>query len=195
MRWIWVRHGETADNRERRYLGHYDAPLTDRGKKQAKAAARRLEKETIHYVYTSDLERCRETAAIIASPHRLAVMEVPELRELNFGRWDRKTYEEIMQTDKQLAEKWYNNPYETAPPGGESLAELGNRVSRWLFALEKQMHPDETAVLVTHGGPIRWFLTGHVTGKPSAFWSVRGPGTGEIFIVDKHGQTWSSPSL
>ncbi|ERI07702.1 phosphoglycerate mutase family protein [Aneurinibacillus aneurinilyticus ATCC 12856] len=194
VRWIWVRHGETEDNRSHRYLGHYDAPLNERGKEQALAVADQLKNESITYIYTSDLLRCKETAHIIAQPQGMTVVETAALRELNFGRWDRKTYEEIMQANKSLAEKWYNNPYDVTPPEGESLAKLGDRVGRWLSDLEKRMLPTETAVLVTHGGPIRWFLAARISGNPDAFWSVRGPGTGDILITEKYGQTWRSSS-
>jgi alpha-ribazole phosphatase len=194
VRWIWIRHGETEENRNRRYLGHYDAPLTEYGRQQAFAAAERLMSEKIDYVYTSDLLRCRETAEIIAYSYGLQPICVPQLRELDFGEWDRKTYQEIMQTHRQTAEEWYNNPYSVSPPGGESLRQLGDRVGDWLCELEKKMHPNETAALVTHGGPIRWFLAAQVKGDPSAFWSAACPGTGGIFIVDKYRQTWVSPS-
>lgn len=195
VRWIWVRHGETEDNRSRRYLGHYDAPLNKQGREQAFAAAERLKNEPVTYIYTSDLLRCKETAHIIACSQKMTVVETAALRELDFGQWDRKTYEEIMRTHKSLAEKWYNNPYDVSPPEGESLYELGDRIGRWLSDLEERMLPTETAVLVTHGGPIRWFLAEYLLGDPGAFWSVRGPGTGDILITEKYGQTWRSSSL
>ncbi|AMA71903.1 MULTISPECIES: histidine phosphatase family protein [Aneurinibacillus] len=195
MRWIWVRHGETQENRERRYLGHYDAPLTARGRRQAEVVAERLSGERIDFIYTSDLLRCRETAEVIARVHGLYPFVAKELRELDFGKWDRKTYEEIMQRDKQLAKEWYNDPYTITPPEGESLQELGKRVDRWLLALQERMHPREIAVLVSHGGPIRWFLATWIMETPACFWSVKNLGPGEFFIAEKCGQTWIARSL
>ncbi|MBN6186764.1 histidine phosphatase family protein [Aneurinibacillus sp. BA2021] len=195
MRLIWIRHGETEENRARRYLGHYDAPLTARGREQAAAAALRLQGEHVHYMYTSDLVRCRETADLVARPHGMEPIAAPALRELDFGLWDRKTYEEIMRTHKSLAEKWYNHPYDTAPPNGESLRDLGHRLDTWLRKLTRQMMSDETAVLVTHGGPIRWFLAAHVVQDPEKFWSVAAPGTGSIIVVNKGRQKWTVSSL
>jgi alpha-ribazole phosphatase len=194
MRWIWVRHGETEENRLRRYLGHYDAPLNERGRDQAKKVARQLGGEKIDYIYTSDLGRCQETAEYIARQHGIVPLVVPELRELHFGEWDRKTYEEIMQTHPEIAGEWYNNPYDIVTPGGESLRQLGERVDRWLLTLEQSMQPGETAVLVSHGGPIRWFCATWLKRDTAAFWTVEGPGTGEFFIVNKCGQIWTSPA-
>ncbi|MFT9849084.1 histidine phosphatase family protein [Aneurinibacillus sp. REN35] len=195
IRLIWIRHGETEENRARRYLGHYDAPLTAFGREQAASAALLLQHETIHSIYTSDLIRCRETAAIVARPHDVEPRVVPELRELDFGAWDRKTYEEIMLTHKTLAERWYNNPHDVAPPNGESLRDLRNRLGVWLDALVGRMKPGETAVLVTHGGPIRWFLATYVAEDPQAFWSVTGPGTGSVIVTNKGRQKWMASSL
>lgn len=190
MRWIWMRHGETKENRERRYLGHYDAPLSPSGRQQAEAAAKLLAGEKITRVYTSDLLRCVETANIVCATRGLSPLKVRELRELDFGRWDCKTYEEIMNADPERAESWYNNPYITSPPGGETLAMLGERVDGWLRALFADMQAEETVLLVSHGGPIRWFQAVWLAGKPEDFWKMPGVKPASFIAVWYEGDNW-----
>ncbi|MCK9910505.1 histidine phosphatase family protein, partial [Microbacteriaceae bacterium K1510] len=107
MRWIWIRHGETAENNVGQYLGHYDVPLHQRGIVQATELAQALADEPISLVFSSDLIRAVETARIIGQRHGLEPAPVSALRELSFGRWERKTYDELMSTERELVERWY----------------------------------------------------------------------------------------
>ena len=185
-----MRHGETNENRERRYLGHYDAPLAPSGRQQAEATAELLAGERITRVYTSDLLRCIETTDIVCKTSNLSPVIVPALRELDFGNWDCKTYEEIMNEDPERAESWYNNPYITSPPGGETLAMLGDRVDDWLHELFADMKADETALLVSHGGPIRWFQAAWLARKPEDFWQMPGVQPAGFITVRYDGEMW-----
>ncbi len=63
---LLARHGETDWNRERRWQGHTDRPLTPRGREQARALAKRLDRVRLEAVYASDLTRARETAVAVA---------------------------------------------------------------------------------------------------------------------------------
>ncbi|MBX6395401.1 MAG: histidine phosphatase family protein, partial [Alicyclobacillaceae bacterium] len=83
-----VRHGETVWNREQRLQGHQDIPLTDKGREQARAVARRLSTEPWDLVYSSDLSRARETAEIIAKHCGVRVVTDPRLRERFYGRFE-----------------------------------------------------------------------------------------------------------
>src|ERR1051326_3352209 len=83
-----VRHGVTAWNAEGRWQGHTDVSLTDEGIAQAHGVARRLAKERVDAVWSSDLSRARMTAEIIAEHHRLPVATTPALREQRLGDWE-----------------------------------------------------------------------------------------------------------
>ena len=85
---LLARHGETDWNRARRWQGHADRPLTDRGRAQAAALGDRLANIALDAVYSSDLRRARETAEAVALPHGLDVIELPELREVDVGSWE-----------------------------------------------------------------------------------------------------------
>ena len=80
---IVVRHGQTQWNTERRFQGHHDSPLTQKGISQAEALARRLAKERLSALYSSDLGRARQTAELIAE-RMIALMEA-----MHGGRWKR----------------------------------------------------------------------------------------------------------
>lgn len=190
MKWIWVRHGQTAENQAGRYLGHYDAPLNQQGKEQAKNIANALADLSINKLFTSDLARALETAEMIAAKIGQTPVAVKELRELHFGRWDRMSYDELMQTDKYSLEKWYENPYAYSPPGGETLRQLGTRFDNWLQHQLDHVARDQTVAVVTHGGPIRWFLSRWLSGDETAFWSVPHVSCGEAIHTVWDGRRW-----
>ena len=79
-RFFLARHGETVWNRERKYQGQSDVPLTDEGRIQAKSLSERLKDEKIDVIYASDLGRTMETAEIIAEHHGRKVVPAPLMR-------------------------------------------------------------------------------------------------------------------
>jgi len=104
-------------------------------------------------VLSSDLRRCRILAETIAAKRNLTMEINPGWRELHFGEWENRTWDEIRREDPQRLAAWMDNYVEVAPPGGESFRQLQERV---LGALE-QLHraSDETIVVATHAGVIR----------------------------------------
>ncbi|MGB9792453.1 MAG: alpha-ribazole phosphatase [Thermacetogeniaceae bacterium] len=149
-----VRHGETLWNNAARYQGHTDIELSETGRKQAYALAKRLANENIDAIYASDLRRALETASILAVPHKLPVQALPELREINFGVWEGLTFEEIKTKYQDLAERWHNLPATVRIPGGETFEEVKERAYNTILKLV-QKHDPGTIIVVTHGGTIR----------------------------------------
>lgn len=139
-----VRHGETDWNREDRLQGHSDIPINETGRAQARAAAEKLKKQKVDVIYSSDLMRAMETAAIIH--HEIGCSQIIRsqlLRERFFGYGEGKTWPEVHQelphcrTIEQL-------------PEAESLADVQKRA----FTLLEQIihvHQGQSVVLVTHG--------------------------------------------
>ena len=95
MRMLLVRHAETDWNRERRFQGGRDVPLSATGREQAESAARLLAATPLAAVWSSPLARARDTAAIIAAPHGLEVQETAAFREMGFGEWEGLTHDEV----------------------------------------------------------------------------------------------------
>ncbi|WP_134684036.1 histidine phosphatase family protein [Brevibacillus migulae] len=190
MKWIWVRHGETEENRMRRYLGQADPPLNSTGVAQARYLAQRLSEWPITAVYTSDLQRCIQTATAISERHGLQPIACPALRELSFGRWEGKTYAEIMEEDREHAVKWYSDPFAVAPPAGETLKAFGDRIDRSLQGILATCAPHDTVLLVSHGGVIRWFQSKWIHGDPRRFWEVQAISHGDALVAHWDGSHW-----
>jgi broad specificity phosphatase PhoE len=150
-----LRHGDVGG--EGVLHGHVDVALTSRGEAQMERAARRLAEEPLTAVYASDLARAREGAAAVARARGLPVREDPAFRELHMGRWDARPYREVWRDEPALLEAWWADLEGFVLPGGESLAQLRDRVLPALRAVLAR-HPGETICLVAHGGVNRVIL-------------------------------------
>jgi broad specificity phosphatase PhoE len=149
---LLARHGETDWNQARRWQGHADRPLTDRGRAQAAALGDRLADIALDAVYSSDLRRARETAEAVALPHGLDVIELPELREVDVGSWEGLTRDEAEAKFPDGFRRWLAGG--TGWNDGETYAEMSRRV----LAVVEQIasdHEDGRILIVSHGGPIR----------------------------------------
>lgn len=146
-----VRHGETTWNRDTRVQGHTDIALSDKGRWQAARLAQALRDEPISAFYASDLSRARETALMAAQVHGKPVETHTGLRERAFGRFEGLTWAEIESLHPQDALAWRKRVPEFAPPGGESLLQLRERVLAAVHGIAAR-HPGEQLMLVAHGG-------------------------------------------
>lgn len=162
-----VRHGETAWNAERRLQGHIDIPLNPRGLSQAEATARSLARagERFAALYSSDLQRARQTADAVARTHGLAATHDTRLRERHYGVLQGLTFEEA---ERQQPQAWQHfkkrDPQVALDGGGESLHGLAARVQAALEEIAAR-HAGETVVVVTHGGVLD-IAHRLATGKP-----------------------------
>ncbi|HRA62492.1 MAG TPA: histidine phosphatase family protein [Burkholderiaceae bacterium] len=150
---VAVRHGETDWNASARIQGQRDIPLNDKGRWQAERAAQALlaAGEPLGAIYSSDLSRAHATAQAIASAHGMAVRGDVRLRERNFGEYEGHSFDELERLWPQDAARWRARDATWAPPGGETLITLGERIRAVTDALA-QRHPGEQIVLVAHGG-------------------------------------------
>jgi broad specificity phosphatase PhoE len=149
---LLVRHGETDWNRERRFQGHADPPLNDKGREQAHALAAELTGEGIELVYTSDLARARETAEIVAARLGADVLPLRDLREIDVGEWEGLTWPEIEERYPEGARSWHARGY--GWESGETYEQLGERVVAALRRIAAD-HPSQRVLVVGHGGTIR----------------------------------------
>ncbi len=149
---LLARHGETDWNRDRRWQGHADRPLTARGRAQAADLAARLADIPLDAIYASDLRRARETAEPVATAHGLELIQLPELREVNVGSWQGLTRDEAEARFPAGFQRWREGG--TGWEDGESYGEMSARV---LGAVERiaDEHLGGRVLIVTHGGPIR----------------------------------------
>jgi alpha-ribazole phosphatase len=157
VRLIVVRHGETLYNVQSRFTGQSDIPLSALGERQAAALGKRLAAEPLAAIAASDLRRARVTAQAIARYHKLPVQEEADLREMTFGAWEGSTYDEIMARDADLVQRWLSDPTIYAPPGGETVIQLLDRVVRALERWQTRC-PETTILWAVHGGVIEVLL-------------------------------------
>jgi probable phosphoglycerate mutase len=149
---LLARHGETDWNRERRWQGHTDRPLTPRGREQARALAERLVGTALEAVYASDLERARETAAAVAERQGLTVRTMPELREVDVGSWAGLTKSEAETRFPEAFRRWQQG--HTGWEDGETYEEMSERVIEAIRRIAAD-HPEGPVLVVSHGGSIR----------------------------------------
>jgi broad specificity phosphatase PhoE len=149
---LLVRHGETDWNRDRRFQGHADPPLNEKGRRQARALAEELAGGAIDIVYTSDLARARETAEIVAARLDTEVVALRELREIDVGEWQGLTWTEIEERFPEGAGNWHEHGQGWV--SGESYEQLGERILGALRRIAAD-HPAQRVLIVGHGGTVR----------------------------------------
>jgi probable phosphoglycerate mutase len=177
---LYIRHGETVWNRQRRVQGHRDSPLTANGWRQAERVARRLEAAFgpgLHdFVWqASPLFRAWQTAVVIAEavgfdPARIGHDD--RLREMTWGRWDGLTAAEIEAVDPDLWRARIADRWTVAPPGGgETQMDIVERARAWLGSLP----PGSRTLAVAHGALGRAVRTAFLGLEPAAMLEMDEP--------------------
>ena len=159
-----VRHGETAWNAEHRVQGQLDIPLNAVGHRQAKCVARALQGERFDALYSSDLQRTRQTIAPLAAVLGMAVTTDAGLRERHYGIFERLTYAEVKQTYPEDYARFAARDPEFGFRTGEKLKDFYARAVGALQAIAAR-HPGGQVLVVTHGGVLD-MLYRHVRGLP-----------------------------
>lgn len=152
---LLVRHGETTGESSIRLNGSTDVPLSDLGRAQMAAVRVHLAAFDVRDVLTTPLSRARESARI-ALP-AFEPVTVPELREIDFGAWERLTYAEVRERDpERYAEMLLGQP-EFRFPEGESREGFSTRVAgavhTWIGTTAPRF--DGIRVVVAHKGTVK----------------------------------------
>lgn len=147
---LLIRHGQTDWNVEGRYTGQADIPLNNTGREQAGEAAAQLRDAPPDVIYSSDLQRARETAEIIAREFTLGVHVDKRLREIDQGDWEGMLFPDIKQRFEREFERQRSDPLNVGPPGGETIGQVWERVVAAADDISHQ-HPHARVALVSHG--------------------------------------------
>jgi len=154
------------------YIGRGSNPdLSSEGREKAEKIAGTLSEEKPGRLYSSPLKRAWETITPTARRTGLDTFISEGFSEIDFGEWEGLGWKEIEQKDPDLWHSWLDNPWRIAPPGGETLKELQERVISSLNEIISS-HPGEKILIATHGGPIRVILGYALELEPAAFWSA-----------------------
>lgn len=181
LRLILIRHCETVDNAAHIVQGQTPGSLSDKGRKEALEIARKLDKENFDAVYSSDLARSFQTAAILMKSRKVPpIIPDPRLREQNFGIHEGKPLNLMLKQMLKAGADFTNFD----PKQGESAENFQKRINGVLENLKKK-HLGQTVVLVTHYGVINYLLFYLLGGKRR--FNI-GNGMITIINIDQNGQ-------
>ena len=190
-----VRHGETAWNINQVFRGRIDVALNETGLKQAELLARYLDGLKLDAIYSSPLKRALQTAEAIAKRSKLKVVIEAGITDLDFGKWQGLSHQEVSDTYRDLYSEWMTHPERVRMPDGESLTEVRERAAAVVNDLTaKQL---DRAVLVSHRVVNKVLSCALLGLDNSHFWSIRLDTCGITtfiyekgrFILAKHNDT------
>ena len=174
MKIYLIRHGETECNKDRKFYGHLDVPLDEKGQSQAESLGMHIQDELvkdgvqISAIYSSPLNRAMSTAAPVSDALNLDVKKEEGLMEMDMGEWEGKSVEQVIgikDTDGlPLMFRCMNKPLSHPMPGGEKLQDADKRITSTMDEIIKNHLPTENIACITHGGVIAVVLC-HILGE------------------------------
>ncbi|ANR71540.1 phosphoglycerate mutase [Selenomonas sp. oral taxon 126] len=168
---IIIRHGETEWNKTGRFQGHSDVPLSAEGRAQAAMLGKNLSVDHVDMIYASDLTRAMETAAPLAQRFGLEVISDPQLRELNFGAWEGRNFNDVNAENPNAMKNFYTDPEQADIPESEPFPEFQRRIAgrvREIVAQER----GKRIVIVSHGASIRILLADLLSMPIRSIWHL-----------------------
>jgi len=149
-RLVLIRHGETDWNAEGRWQGQADIPLNTQGVSASERLAQELVSYPLDAIYSSDLIRARQTAQALARAKSMHVKLEPRLREIDQGEWQGLLINQIQSLYTDVYLKRLQDPWQVAPPGGETALQVRNRV---IEAVDEILtcFPGGTVAIISHG--------------------------------------------
>jgi probable phosphoglycerate mutase len=149
-RFLLLRHGQIAANKRGRWHGSTDSKLTWLGRRQAKRTGSYLAmNEQISAVYSSPLQRCQATADFVTKHLDISINTLPGLAEMSIGEWEDMPFRQLA-AEHDFVNRASKDP-DFAPPQGESLTVVSERVTAAFREVDEQHGADETVLIVSHG--------------------------------------------
>jgi broad specificity phosphatase PhoE len=161
---VFVRHGETDWNRDRRVQGSQGASLNAAGHDQSKALARLLWEVPLQAVYASALPRAVETASYVAGPHGVGVVTEPRLNEIHHGDWEGMAEADL--PDLDLYRRWREDPTSCTLPGAEPLPAVRARAISAMREIAERHPPGEGLVAVVSHQIVLALLKCYILDRP-----------------------------
>lgn len=149
MKLFLVRHCQTDWNLNHRIQGSSDIKLNEEGLRQSSALALWFKQFKIDAIYSSPMRRAIETAEKIAKNFNLDIQPLSGLKELNHGALEGESSLDVWNWHGALLKKWIEDPMNIKLPGGESIAELKERVWNAINEITLK-HADKNVVVVGH---------------------------------------------
>ena len=188
---ILVRHGYSTGNKEKKFTGQMDAPLTEEGVKQAIETADYVVKNyKVDKIYSSDLSRAVATAELVSKATGVPVILDKNLRELDVGFWQNKTFEEVRSEFPNSCEFYKNNTGLGHPDGGEKYSDFRDRVKNAVIKIAKE-NQDKTVLVSTHGGTIRGIICGLKNTPLDQVVNTPIPPNSSVTVVEYDNDKWN----
>jgi broad specificity phosphatase PhoE len=176
MHILLVRHGETSWNREGRYQGRTDIPLSSDGETQVRALGVRLAHVPIARAISSPLVRAKRTAeAILAGRDNITLELDAGLQEISHGAWEGQLSSDVEAAHAEMLGEWKQRPDRDVPagPGAETLGQVEARAWPVLERITRGLGADQTLLLAAHDAVNRVLLC-RVLGLPlTRVWAFR----------------------
>ena len=183
----WIRHGMTRANEEHRYLGKTDEPLSEKGIRFLQEKKKKSFFNAPEFLYASPMKRCVQTAEIL---FRRKPVLIPEWKEMDFGQFEGKNYEELK--DNPDYQKWIDSNGTLPFPNGESQESFRKRSTTGFKRCIEQCLKEEIneVAFVVHGGTIMSVLSSLATKEKDYFcWQVK---NAEGFLVEVTKEEWEN---
>ena len=175
MHILLVRHGETPWNREGRYQGRTDIPLSTDGEAQVRALAKRLAHVPIARAVASPLSRAKRTAEAILAGRDLELELDPALQEISHGDWEGQLSSDVEAAHAEMLGSWRTRPDRDVPagPGAETLGQVEARAWPVLERITRHLGDSDTLLVTAHDAVNRVLLC-RVLGLPlTRVWAFR----------------------
>jgi broad specificity phosphatase PhoE len=169
---LLVRHGQILANKQGRWHGSTDTPLTIKGRWQAFLTGRFLAKTvSLDAVYTSPLQRCQHTARLASKDYAGTTKIIDGLAEMSVGEWEDMEFTKL-NAEHRLIER-FNEDLDWAPPQGESLGTVAKRMETSLLEIADNHSAHETVLVVSHGAAMAVALGQLLHQDPRAWMQYR----------------------
>lgn len=149
-----LRHGEPVGGKK--YRGQIDDPLSEKGWRQMREAVGNHRPWDV--ILSSSLCRCADFARELSARHGIPLEVDARLMELGFGKWEGRTAAELLAQDPLTLTRFWQDPVNHAPPGGETLADFRARVKS-AFDEALARHEGRHVLIVCHAGVIRCLVS------------------------------------
>ena len=171
---LMIRHGQSVANRDGKFVGQTDAPLSETGEKQAELTAEFI-KENYHVakVYASDLKRAYNTGKAVSDLLGIEIEGSKRLREINAGKWENNYFNDLPTLFPESYNVWLTDIGNAKCDGGETVKEMSERIIGALNEIARK-HNGETVAVATHATPIRiaetFFRSGEIKNMKEVGW-------------------------
>jgi broad specificity phosphatase PhoE len=156
------RHAQTASSAVDSFNGRAELLLTQEGRKQATRLGMRLRSIAFDAIFCSPLARTAETAAIALQGRDAAPIE--GLTEIDYGAWEGLPPAQARALDPARYDAWEEDPTRTAPPGGETAAQVAERATAAVEEISRRF-PEGRVLAISHKATLR-ILAAALTGAP-----------------------------